>query len=198
MRIPFIRKAADAATRIPLEQISFIKNTKGGSQFLLAGGLFWLAGAVIAHYAPHIFINYVIYGGLAVPFVGLMVAHLQSARLFEKSSFTPLAAMAPIIEMAAIPIMLYLKPHDPLVLPAILMLMDGAHLFIYMWIHLDYTYFIAGYLLAFFAVLCMFGVLPHHSFVLQMSFAGIVSIVSGLLIWRDSSRTVELYTKTIT
>ena len=52
MRIPFIPKVADPTILIQPEHEKFIRETKSGSSFLIAGAIFWLVGALIS-YAVH-------------------------------------------------------------------------------------------------------------------------------------------------
>lgn len=60
------------------------------------------------------------------------------------------------------------------VLPAISMIADGAHLLILMWLHLDHSYFLAGYAKAILGALSLFGVLWEGSYPLQMAASGVI------------------------
>ena len=193
MRIPFIRRVEDPAKLIPKDREDFIRSTKGGSAFLLAGGTFWLIGALISSVAPDIKIPFIIWGGLSVPVLGFVYGTLQGARFFTRSQYTSLAAIAPVLEVAAIPIMLFLKDVRPDALPGVLMILAGAHLLVYMWLHMDYAYYIAANVLVLAGMLFLFGVVFAGSYPIQMLIAGVVSIVPAFLVWRDSSRTLELY-----
>lgn len=61
-------------------RLSFIADTRGGRAFLIAGAAFWLIGALLAQIAPNVRVNWVLYGGLAVPVLGFVIAKLQGAR----------------------------------------------------------------------------------------------------------------------
>jgi hypothetical protein len=193
MRIPFIKRVEDPAKLIPKDREDFIRSTKGGSAFLLAGGTFWLIGALISSVAPDIKIPFIIWGGLIVPVLGFVYGKLQGARFFTGSQYTSLAAIAPVLEVAAIPIMLFLKDVRPDALPGVLMIFAGAHLLVYMWLHMDYAYYIAANVLVLAGILFLFGVVFAGSYPIQMLIAGVASLGPAFLVWRDSSRTLELY-----
>lgn len=128
MRIPFLRRVEDPRILISKEREAFIRSTYGGSAFLLAGGTFWLSGALLSGLDPALKIPFVIWGGLMVPVLGFAYGRLQGAHFFAQSQYTSLAVIAPVLEIPAIPIMLYLKDIRPDALPAILMIVAGAHL----------------------------------------------------------------------
>ncbi len=65
-----------------------------------------------------------------------------------------------------------------------------------MWLHLDYTYFLAGYVKALLGTLFLLGVFWPGSYLLQMAASGAVSLVAAVLVWRDSRRTLQLYLRT--
>ena len=195
MRIPFIKRVEDPAKLIPKDREDFIRSTKGGSAFLLAGGTFWLIGALISSVAPDIKIPFIIWGGLSVPVLGFVYGTLQGARFLTRSQYTALAAIAPVLEVAAVPIMLFLKDLRPDALPGVLMIPAGAHLLVYMWLHMDYAYYIAANVLVLAGMLFLFGVVFAGSYPIQMLVAGVASIVPAFIVWRDSSRTLELYRK---
>lgn len=89
--------------------------------------------------------------------------------------------------------MFYLRVEHPEALPGILLIADGAHLLILMWLHLDDTYFLVGYVKALLGILFLFGVLWEGSYTLQMLASGVVSLAAAMLVWRDSRRTLRLY-----
>ncbi|GAA1426368.1 hypothetical protein GCM10009616_00730 [Microlunatus lacustris] len=194
MRIPFLPRA-ESARDLGIEEarLRFITETRGGSAFLLAGAVFWLGGAVIGVVVPGAAVGWVLYGGLAVPLVALVLARLQCARLFGNASYATLASLATLTELAALPVMFFLREDHPEVLPGVLMIADGAHLLILMWLHLDYTYFLAGLVKAVLGTLFLFGTVWAGSYPLQMAASGAVSVAAALLVWRDSSRTLSLH-----
>lgn len=194
MRIPFlprVRSASDLG--VEESRLRFIADTRGGSAFLLAGAAFWLSGAVVSVLVPGAAVAWVLYAGLAVPLLALALARLQGARLFGNASYATLASLATLTELAALPVMFFLRDDHPEVLPGVLMIADGAHLLILMWLHLDYTYFLAGLVKAVLGTLFLFGTVWPGSYPLQMAVSGVVSAACALLVWRDSSRTLTLY-----
>ncbi len=197
MRIPFIAKA-DRPDELGMEdaRLDFIAASRGGSAFLLAGAAFWLGGAAIAGLAPSVRVEWVLYGGLSVPFLGVAIARLQRARLTGHPGYSALVMLATFTELAALPTMFFLRTEHPEALPGILMIADGAHLLVLMWLHLDYTYFLAGYVKALLGTLFLFGVFWPGSYPLQMASSGAVSLVAAVLVWRDSRRTLQLYLRT--
>jgi|GEM_PF-2641617 len=195
MRIPFIAKVSDPRTLVRPELEKFIRETKEGSAFLLSGALFYLVGAFVSYIAPSAEVSYVIYGGIFVPVAAIAIGKLIHAAWLIKSPYAVLAAVAPIMELAAIPIMIFLKDSQPAALPGILMICEGVHYLVYMWIHLDYYFFILSYLKIFLGVLFLFNVLFAGNYVLQLCISGIISLAIAILVARDSKRTLQLYTK---
>ncbi len=195
MRIPFIPKVTDPHSLIKPELEKFIRETKAGSPFLLSGALFYLVGSFVSYIAPSAKVSYVIYGGIFVPFAAVVIGKLMHAAWLIKSPYAVLAAVAPVMELAAIPIMIFLRHSNPEALPGILMICEGAHYLIYMWIHLDYYFFILSYVKIFLGVLFLFSVLLGGNYVLQLLLSGLISFVFALLVARDSKRTLALYTK---
>lgn len=194
MRIPFVpRVSSQEDLGVEDARLRFISDTRGGSAFLFAGAVFWLVGAVVAGVAPDARVPWILYGGLLVPVLGVVIARLQGARLGGHPGYAVLVMAATLTELAALPTMFYLRADHPETLPGILMIADGAHLLVLMWLHLDYTYFIAGYLKAVLGCLFLFGVLWEGSYPLQMTASGVISLVSAVLVWRDSGRTLDLY-----
>jgi len=197
VRIPFIPKVSDPdELGVEESRLRFIADSRGGSAFLLAGAVFWLLGSLVAVLQPAWRVEWVLYGGLAVPVLGIAIARLQGARLFGHAGYAALAVFATFTELAALPTMFFLRADHPEVLPGVLMISDGAHLLIFMWLHLDYTYFLAGYAKALLGTLFLFGVLWPDSYPLQMLAGGLVSLAAALFVWRDSGRTLQLYLKT--
>ena len=124
-----------------------------------------------------------------------MIGKLMRSAWLIKSPYTVLAAVAPVMELAAIPIMIFLQHSNPGALVGILMICEGAHYLVYMWIHLDYYYFFLFYLKCFLGVLFLFNVILGGALGWQMLISGIISLVAAILVARDSSRVRELYRK---
>lgn len=194
MRIPFIAKvSSQEELGVESARFRFIADTRGGSAFLIAGAAFWLIGALLAHVAPAVRVEWVLYGGLGVPVLGFVIAKLQGARLWSHPGYASLVMFATLTELAALPTMFYLRAEHPEVLPGILMIADGAHLLILMWLYLDYTYFLAGFAKALFGVWFLFGVLWEGSYPLQMATSGVISLAAAVLVWRDCHNTLQLH-----
>jgi len=104
MRIPFIQKVTDPTALIRPEKENFIREAKSGSLFLIGGAVFWLIGALISYTVPDATIIRVIYGGLSVPILVIGIGKLMHSAWLIKSPYTVLAAVAPVMELAAIPI----------------------------------------------------------------------------------------------
>lgn len=194
VRIPFIAKVS-SRDELGVEEgrFRFIADTRGGSAFLLAGAVFWLLGALVSLVWPGAQVHWVIYAGLGVPVVALLVGRLQGARFGSNPVYASLAGAATLTELAAIPTMIFLQSSHPEALPGILLIADGAHLLILMWLHLDYTYFIAANLKIVLGAMFLFGVLWNDSYPAQLAAGGFVSLVAGVLVWHDSRRTLLLY-----
>lgn len=197
MRIPFIPKVDDPSTLIRPELEKFIRKTKGGSSFLTAGAVFWLVGALISYIAPNFMIAWVIYGGISVPVLAIAIGKILRSAWLIKSPYAVLAAVAPVMELAAIPIMIFLQHSNPGALVGILMICEGAHYLIYMWLHLEYYFFILFYLKCFLGVLFLFDVVLGGELGWQMLISGAISLVAAILVARDSVRVRELYRKKV-
>ncbi|WP_405216569.1 DUF7010 family protein [Agrococcus sp. Ld7] len=174
-------------------RLRFTADSKGGSAFLFAGAAFWLIGALVSLTLPAMRVEWMLYAGLAVPVLGLLIARLQGARLGGHPGYASLVGFATITELAALPTMFYLRGDHPEALPGVFLVADGAHLLILMWLHLDYTYFLAGLGKAILGSLFLFGVLWDGSYPLQMLAGGVISLVAACFVWRDSGRTLALY-----
>ena len=76
--------------------------------------------------------------------------------------------------------------HDsPQLLPSTLTIIDGAHLLIFMWLHLDYTYFLAS--AAKFVVGALYiWTLHAHALLIVGLASALVSAVGALMVWRRS------------
>jgi len=131
--------------------------------------------------------------GYQYRFVGLLIARPQKARLGADARYAALAGIATVTELTALPTMFFLRESHPDALPAILVIADGAHLLILMWLHLDYTYFLAGNLKVVLGIVFLFTDLWASSYPLQLTAGGVVSLVAAALVWRDSSRMASLY-----
>jgi len=193
MRIPFIARVADPTTLIRPELEKFIRETKSGSSFLVSGAAFWLVGALISFAMPSVTIAWVIYGGISVPFLAIVFGKLMHSAWLIKSPYAVLAAVAPVMELAAIPIMIFLQHSNPGALVGILMICEGVHYLVYMWIHLEYYFFFLFYLKCFLGVLFLFNVILGGALGWQMLISGILSLVAAILVARDSSHVGELY-----
>ncbi|MEP1123946.1 MAG: hypothetical protein ABJH68_08675 [Ilumatobacter sp.] len=194
MRIPFIPKVDDLAeSGVDRGLWTYIEDSRGGSAFLFAGAIFWFAVSATALLGDDEWVNVLLYGGVFVPVVGWAIARSQGARLFSDVRYASLAALAVATELAALPVMFLLRDTRPGVLVAILMIADGAHLLIFMWLHLDYWYFLAANTKIVLGVTFLFGALVEDSPAAQATSSGVVSLVVAPLIWRDSRRTSTLY-----
>lgn len=196
MRIPFIPKV-DHISELRLEPdlLRFVRESKAGSSLLLAGASFWFLISLVSLITPEAQVTFILYGGLAVPLLGILFARLQGARLFANIRYASLAAFAVLPELAALPIMFFLRESNPEALPGILMITDGAHLVIYMWLYLDYYYFLAATAKVVLGILFLFGMLFVDSYTLQTLTSGVISLITALLVWKDSGRTESLYVK---
>lgn len=194
MRIPFIPKVScQEELGVEDARLAFTAESKGGSAFLLAGAAFWLIGALVSLVVSGIRVEWILYAGFGVPVLGVLIARLQGAQLGSHAGYASLVGFATITELAALPTMFYLRVEHPEALPGLLLIAVGAHLLILMWLHLDYTYFLAGFTKALLGSLFLFDVLWEGSYPLQMLAGGVISMVAALLVWRDSHRTLELY-----
>lgn len=196
MRIPFIARVPDADDLgVEPERFRFITESRGGSAFLAAGASFWLVGAVWCLTWPEARVEWVLYGGASVPVVGWLIGRLQGVRFRRLHvGYAGLAGMAVMTELSALPVMFYLRDESPEALPAVLMIADGAHLLILMWLHLDYGYFLAANAKVVLGILFLFGVVAND-YPVQMAASGVVSLCVVPLVWRDSRRTRELYVR---
>ena len=191
MRIPFIPVLNEEA--VDRKRIKFIQDSRGGSAFLFAGALFWtLAGVVALVRPPSTTTYFYLYGGLVVPIVGFAIARLQGATFSRTSQYYILAAIAPIVTVFSLPVLFVLARRDPdLVAPA-LTIMDAAHLPILMWMHLDYTYFLAACAKVVIGMLFMLS-FPAYALVGVGLLSACVSVLAAVLVWRASRDPLRPY-----
>jgi hypothetical protein len=197
--IPFLPKVSDLSELgVEPDQFRYISDARGGSAFMLAGTCFWLGGALFCLLFPNARVEWVLYAGLSVPFLGVLFARLQGAKLLGHPRFAALAGIATLTELAVLPSLFFLRNTQPEALPAILLIADGAHLVILMWLHLDYSYFLAGNIKIVLGTMFLFTELFSGSYPPQLAAGGVVSLVAAVLVWRDSGRTASLYSVTPT
>lgn len=194
MRIPFIERVDD------IEELGvepglwdYISDSRGGSAFLFAGAVFWFLVAGVAAIGDDHWVAFVLYGGLLVPVLATLIARMQRARLLSNVRYASLAGFAAMTELAALPVMFFLRDSHPGALIAILMIADGAHLLIYMWLHFDYWYFLAANAKVVLGALFLFDFVDVGAPQIQAGASGAVSLAVAPLIWRDSQRTADLY-----
>lgn len=197
MRIPFIARVDDVSELgIEPARFGYIRDTRGGSGFLVAGAAFWWVGALVSALWPGAAVAWVLYAGPGVPVVGWLICRLQGARISGHPVHSSLAGVAVLTELAALPTMFFLRDTHPEALPGILLIADGAHLLVLMWLHLDYTYFLAANLKVVLGVVFLFGGPWPGSYPPQLLVGGAISAAAAVLVWRDSSRTRSLYLRT--
>jgi hypothetical protein len=184
MRIPFIPELKEED--LDPRRIQFIKASRGGSAFLFAGGLFWtLAGLIALTFSPSTAINFYLFGGLAVVPVGFAIARWQGATFSRTSPYTILAAIAPLSTVfSLVVIFAFARRYPELVAPA-LTIMDAAHFVILMWLHLDYTYFLAACAKVIIGMLFLLS-FPAFALVGVGLLSGGVSMLAAILVWRAS------------
>lgn len=194
MRIPFIPKVDDLDDLGVEDGLwTYIEDSRGGSAFLFAGAIFWFVLAATTLLGDDEWVSFLLVGGLSVPVLGWVIARGQGALTFSNVRYASLAALAVVTELAALPVIFLLRDSRPGALVAILMIADGAHLLIFMWLHLDYWYFLAANAKIALGVSFLFGVVAEDSPVAQAAISGAVSLAVAPLIWRDSRRTPALY-----
>lgn len=182
MRIPFIR----GRLVVGEDRVQFIQMTKGGSAFLLAGAIFWLAASLASIVLPlGEAINIYVFGGFSVPVVGFIIARLQRAHMNSSRQYATLSAIASAITPFCFPVLLLVAHDNPQSLPATLTVIDGAHLLVLMWLHLDYTYLLMS--VAKFAVGALYiWTLHENAFLVVGAASAAVSVVGAVLVWRSS------------
>lgn len=190
MRIPFVGRG-----EIEPKQRRFIRASRGGSAFLLAGGVFWLVGGMSALLLSTTSVAYVyLVGGLTVPLFAFLFARLQGVRFRElrSSDYFSLVVMASAITPICLPVLFAVAHHDPRLVAPSLTLIDSAHFPLLMWVHLDYTYFIAAYA----KFLIGFGFLfwwTDHALTAVGFLSALVSIVAAVAVHRAAKHPQAAY-----
>jgi hypothetical protein len=190
MRNPFIPVGAVAEDRL-----AFIVGTRGGSAWLLAGGLFWAVAGLSGWLgAPNVWPKVYLYGGFSVPAVGWLLARAQRVRIPPRSPYVPLVAIAAAITPFCFPLLILIERHQPALLPVALTLVDGAHLLVLMWVQLDYAYFLAA--LAKGVVASLFGFAFLHLAPAGVGAASAaVSLIAGWSVARDAPHARRWYSQ---
>jgi hypothetical protein len=182
MRIPFIR----GRLVIGQDRVQFIQTTKGGSAFLIAGAIFWFVASISSLVLPvGQAVNVYVFGGFSVFVVGFMIARLQGARMFSSPQYATLAAIASIITPFCFPVLLLVAHDDPQLLPSTLTIIDGAHLMVFMWLHLDYTYFLASVAKFFVGAIYIWSLHTHALLIVGLASA-LISTIAAVMVWRSS------------
>ena len=191
MRIPFIR----GRLVIGQDRVQFIQLTKGRSAFLLAGGIFWLAASLCSLALPvGQAVNVYVFGGFSVPVLGFIIARLQGSRMNSSPQYATLAAIASAITPFCFPILLLVAHDNPQMLPSTLTIIDGAHLLVLMWLHLDYTYFLAAVMKFVLGALYIWT-LHTNAFLVVGLVSAAISTLSAVIVWRSSRDPVAGYRK---
>jgi hypothetical protein len=174
-------------------RIQFIKDSRGGSAFLFAGGLFWtLAGLIALRFSPSVAINFYLFGGLAVVPVGFAIARWQGATFSRTSPYTILAAIAPLSTVFSLVVIFAFAHRIPELVAPALTIMDAAHFLILMWLHLDYTYFLAACVKVIIGLLFLLS-FPAFAFVGVGLLSAGVSMLAAILVWRASRDPLRPY-----
>ena len=182
MRIPFIR----GRLVVGQDRVLFIQMAKGGSAFALAGAIFWLGASLSSIVLPvGQAINVYVFGGFSVPLTGFIIARLQGARMSSSPQYATLAAIASAITPFCFPVLLLVARDSPQSLPSTLTIIDGAHLLIFMWLHLDYTYFLAS-IAKFFVGTLYIWTLHSHALLIVGLASALISAITAVMAWRGS------------
>lgn len=194
MRIPFLPRLS--SNDISAAQVQFIQASHGGSPLLFAGATFWFVAGLLAIFLPlDLSTSVYLYGGLLVPLFGFGIARLQRTKLLQPSQYTSLATIAPMMTVFCLPILFVLADINPLLPAAALTIIDAGHLPVLMWIHLDYTYFLAACakLVIGLAFLLSF---PDMAPVGVGILSGCVSLLAGWAVWKASRDPLRPYLRT--
>ena len=168
------------------DRVLFIQMAKGGSAFALAGAIFWLGASLSSIVLPvGQAINVYVFGGFSVPLTGFIIARLQGARMSSSPQYATLAAIASAITPFCFPVLLLVAHDNPQLLPSTLTIIDGAHLLIFMWLHLDYTYFLAA-IAKFFVGTLYIWTLHSHALLIVGLASALISAITAAMAWRSS------------
>jgi hypothetical protein len=189
MRIPFLKREIT----IEQERLNFIRDSHGGSAMLFAGGTFWLIAGIVAMCAPSsITANVYLYGGVVVPILGFIIARILHSNLMQRSKYTSLVILASGITTYGLPILFLVNKYDPLLIAPVLAILNGGHLLILMWIHLDYIYFLVALAELIVGITFIFT-FPTLAPVYVGLSLGVVSIFSGVLVYITSKNPLKDY-----
>ena len=83
---------------------------------------------------------------------------------------------------------------DPQMLPSTLTIIDGAHLLVFMWLHLDYTYFLASVMKFVLGALYIWTLRTNALLVVGLVSAAI-SALSAVMVWHSSRDPLAGYRK---
>jgi hypothetical protein len=189
MRIPFLKKEIT----VEQDRLNFIRHSHGGSAMLLSGGIFWLIAGIIAMNAtPTITANVYLYGGMIVPILGFIIAKLLQSDLMQPSKYTSLVILASGITTYGMPILFLVNKYNPLLIAPVLAILNGGHLFILMWIHLDYIYFLLALAELIVGITFIFS-FPAVAPVYVGLLLGLISIFAGIFVYIASKNPLKGY-----
>lgn len=189
MRIPFLKKNIV----ITCERYEFIKESRGGSFMLFSGAIFWYVAFIIATIAPLKITGAVYtYGGLAVPVIGFIILKMQHLNISKNNQYTWLAIFSSIITPFCFPLLILVAKYDMRLVPPTLCIINGAHLLILMWIHLEYIYAIMSMAYFIIGINFMFNFQKIAMVYVGLS-ASIVSVIGGFIIYLNTKTPLQGY-----
>lgn len=193
MRIPFLKKNIT----ITSERYQFIKETRGGSFMLFAGAIYWYVSFVTISIAPLKIGNIVYtYGGILIPIIGFVILKIQNLKMPKKNQYTWLVIFSSLITPFCFPVLILIGKYDMRLVPPAIAIINGAHLLILMWIHLDYIYAIISMIYLIIGITFMFY-LQQFAIVYVGLLCSILSTLSGTIIYFTSKKPLKGYKASI-
>lgn len=197
MRIPFIPKFAAVDVDAELqERAAFITASRGGCTFLFAGALFWTIAGLVGIVAPEAISQRVyLYGGISVPVVGFLLGRALQASLPTQSRYGSLVMFASMMTVICLPLLPALEDRAPDLIAPALTIIDGAHLPILMWLHLDYSYSLAA-CAKIVVGLIFIHILPEYTLIGTGLASGVISLATGFFVLHASRDPLRAYLTT--
>jgi hypothetical protein len=91
-----------------------------------------------------------------------------------------------------LPILFLVNKYDPLLIAPVLAILNGGHLLILMWIHLDYIYFLVA-LAELIAGITFIFIFPTLAPICVGLLLGLVSIFAGIVVYINSKNPLKDY-----
>ncbi|MTI67654.1 MAG: hypothetical protein FH753_13795 [Firmicutes bacterium] len=189
MKLPFIK----GEIFLTQERLDFIKNTRGGSSGVFAGGFFWILAVIVSLVtSKEIASIYYIFGGIfIIPIVGSIISKISGAKI-EKSSYNFLVIITNMLFAFLYPLIVIIRSYNLDYIPSTIALINAAHLLIFVWIHYELLHLILA-LLGFIISSIFIFIFPEVAYIGVGGVSALVNLIFGYLVYKSTDEPLSDY-----